>query len=158
MRQLWEQTYPDASFDYFFLREQFEAQDREDRYFGKLLECFTALSIVISCLGLFGLSLLISTKRQKEIGVRKVFGASAAEILTIFVKGYLGTLFISVVIGAPLAYLLMNMWLSNYAYRVEIGFEVVAQALLSLIIIFLVTVSYHTIKSSVKNPVTILRD
>jgi putative ABC transport system permease protein len=158
LKQIWRQTYPDASFDYFFLDEKYEAQNMEDRYFGKLFEYFTVLSIIISCLGLFGLSLLISTKRQKEVGVRKVFGASSSNILAIFLKGYLGPLCVSMAIGCPLAYFLMNMWLRNYAYRIEIGFELVSLALLSLTVIFVCTVSYHTIKSSIANPVTILKD
>jgi putative ABC transport system permease protein len=158
VKQIWQQIYHEAFFDYFFLDEKFEAQDTEDRYFGKLFEYFTVLSIIISCLGLFGLSLLISTKRQKEIGVRKVFGASSIDISATFLKGYLESLLISVAIGSPLAYLLMDMWLRNYAYRIEIGFELVAIAILSLTLIFLFTVCYHTIKSSLANPVTILRD
>lgn len=158
IKQIWEQTYPDASFEYFFLDEKFAAQDMEDQYFGKLFEYFTILSIIISCLGLFALSLLISTKRQREIGVRKAFGASSTDILIIFLKGYLGPLWVSVAIGSPLAYLLMNMWLKNYAYRIEIGFGLMSTAILSLTVIFLFTVSYHTIKSSIANPVTILRD
>jgi putative ABC transport system permease protein len=158
VKQIWQQIYHEAFFDYFLLDEKFQAQDAEDRYFGKLFEYFTVLSIVISCLGLFGLSLLISTKRQKEIGVRKVFGASSIDISATFLKGYLESLLISVVIGSPLAYLLMDLWLRNYAYRIEIGFELVATAILSLTVIFLFTVCYHTIKSSIANPVTILRD
>jgi putative ABC transport system permease protein len=158
IKQIWKESYPDASFDYFFLDEKFAAQDKEDQYFGRFFKYFTVLSIIISCLGLFGLSLLISTKRQREIGVRKVFGATSLDILAIFLKGYLGPLSISVVVGSPLAYLLMNMWLSNYAYRIEIGFGVIFLAILSLTIIFLFTVSYHTIKASITNPVTILRD
>ena len=158
IEEIWRQVYHDASFDYFLLAERFEAQNMEDRYFGKLFEYFTFLSIIISCLGLFGLSLLISTKRQREIGVRKVFGASSIDILVVFLKGYLGPLWVSVVVGAPLAYLLMNMWLRNYAYRIEIGVGLVAMAVFSLVLIFLFTVSYHTIKSSFSKPVTILRD
>jgi hypothetical protein len=75
-----------------------------------------------------------------------------------FLRGYLGALWISVVIGSPVAYLLMDTWLRNYAYRIEIGIELVSLAVLSLTAIFLFTVSYHTIKSSIANPVRILRD
>lgn len=158
IQQIWKESYPDASFDYFFLDQKFAAQDREDQYFGKFFKYFTVLSIIISCLGLFGLSLLISTKRQREIGVRKVFGATSLDIWAVFLKGYLGPLWVSVVVGSPLAYLLMNMWLRNYAYRIEIGFGLISTAILSLTLIFLFTISYHTIKSSMTNPVTILRD
>jgi putative ABC transport system permease protein len=158
IKQIWEQSYPDASFEYSFLEEKFAAQDREDHYFGKLFNYFTILSIIISCLGLFGLSLLISTKRQREIGVRKVFGARPLDILTIILKGYMKPLSVAVLVGSPLAYLLMTMWLRNFAYRIEIGPGLMALAWLSLTIIFLFTVSYHSIKSAISNPVKILRD
>jgi putative ABC transport system permease protein len=158
IKQIWEDIYHDTAFDYFFLDEKFAAQDKDDQYFGKLFKYFTVLSIIISCLGLFGLSLLISTKRQREIGVRKVFGASSIDILATFLKSYFGLLCVSVVVGSPVAYWLMNMWLQNYAYRIEIGFEILSISVLTLTIVFLFTISYHTIKSSIANPVTILRD
>jgi putative ABC transport system permease protein len=158
INKIWRESYPDASFDYFFLDESFAAQDSDDRYFGTFFKYFTVLSVVISCLGLFGLSLLISTKRQREIGVRKVFGATTLDILAIFLKGYLGTLTISIIVGSPLAYLLMKMWLTNYAYRIEIGFGLVSMAIFSLTLIFVFTVCFHTIGSSLANPARILRD
>jgi putative ABC transport system permease protein len=158
IKQVWAQTYPDASFEYFFLDEKFAGQDREEHSFGELFNYFTILSIIISCLGLFGLSLLISTKRQREIGVRKVFGASARDILMIFLRGYAGPLSAAVLIGSPVAYLLMNMWLRNFAYRIEVEFGLVSFSWLCLTLIFILTVSYHTIKSAFSNPVSILRD
>ncbi len=158
IKHIWEDVYHDATFDVYFLDEKFDAQDREDMYFGKLFQYFTILSIVISCSGLFGLSLLLSTKRRKEIGVRKVFGASSIDITAVFLKGYLGPLSISLIIGFPVAYLLMDMWLRNYAYRIEIGFGTGAIAVLTLTLIFFFTIAYHTIRSSFTNPSTILRE
>jgi putative ABC transport system permease protein len=158
MKETWEQLYRDASFDYYFLDERFESLNMEDRYFGKLFYWFTFLSVIISCLGLFGMSLLISEKRQKEIGIRRVFGASPVDILTIFLKGYIGSVLASVVIGSPLGYVLMSIWLSDYAYRTEISFGLVSTANLSIILIFMFTVTYDTIRSSLTNPVTILKD
>ena len=155
---IWNNVYPDASFESYFLKEKFEADNMEDLYLGRLFECFTFLSIIVSCLGLFGLSLLISTKRQKEIGVRKVFGATSMHILTSMIKGYLSPLLVSMAVGAPLAYGLMNRWLMNYAYHTGIGMGTISLALLVLVLIFLFTVSYHTIRSAVANPVTVLRD
>ncbi|TRX62632.1 FtsX-like permease family protein [Fulvivirga sp. M361] len=157
IENVWAQVYPDNPFDYFLLAERFKSQDKEDIYFAKLFKIFTALSIVISCLGLFGFSLLVSTKRLREIGVRKIFGASSFNILVMFTKGYLGSLSVATIIGIPIAYSLMTIWLKNYAYKVEIGFLSISLAVLSLTLIFLFTVLYHTIKSSTANPVTILR-
>jgi putative ABC transport system permease protein len=158
IRYAWEQIYPDVSFDHFFLEAKFAAQDTQEQYFGKLFNYFTGLSIMISCLGLFGLSLLISTKRQRDIGVRKVFGATAVNILLIFLRGYIGPLLIAVVIGSPVAYLLMDLWLQDFAYRIEIEFSLICMAWLCLAIIFIFTVSYHTIKAAVANPVSVLKD
>jgi len=158
IKNVWGRVYPDIPINYYFLEERFKSQDREDIYFAKLFNIFTAISIVISCLGLFGFSFLVSMKRLKEIGVRKVFGASAINILLMFIRGYLGSLGIAAIIGIPIAYSLMTMWLRNYAYRIEIGLWPISIAVLSLTLIFLITVSYHTIKSSTANPVTILRD
>ncbi|MEO0338243.1 MAG: FtsX-like permease family protein, partial [Bacteroidota bacterium] len=157
IQQKWEQAYPDAAFNAFFLDQQYAAQDAEDRSFGILFKYFTVLSIVISCLGLFSLSLFISIKRQKEIGVRKVFGATVGDILLTFYKSYLMPLFISIIIGAPLAYYLMNQWLQNFAYRTAIGFQTIGLALLSLAVVFLLTVSYHIIRSSLAEPVNVLK-
>jgi putative ABC transport system permease protein len=158
IKEAWTQVYRDASFDYFFLDEKFSAQDSEDQRFGRLFKYFTALSVIISCLGLFGLSLLISTKRQREIGVRKVFGASSANILRIFIIGYLKPLATAIVIGSPLAYLMMDKWLSNYAYKIEMGPGLFVMAWIVLVVIFLIAISYHAIKASVVNPIAILKE
>ena len=156
IKQIWKETYHDAPYENFFLEQKFASQDREDHSFGKLFNYFTVLSIVISCLGLFGLSLLISTKRQKEIGVRKVFGASSFTILALLLRSYLAPLCVAMFIGTPVAYQLMAMWLGNYAYRIEIGWELMFTALFSLTLIFLLTVTYHTIKSAISNPIKVL--
>lgn len=157
IQEIWEQVYRGTAFNYFFLDQRYAEQDAEDRNFGILFKYFTILSIVISCLGLFSLSLFISIKRQKEIGVRKVFGASVADILLTFYKSYISPLLVSIIIGAPLAYFLMNKWLQNYAYRIEIGFATIGLALLSLCLVFLLTISYHIIKSSLTEPVNVLK-
>lgn len=156
--EIWKRSYPDTSFDYFFLNEKFRAQDLEDQYFGSLFKAFTVLSVILSCLGLFGLSILISTKRQKEVGVRKTFGATSFNILSLFMKGYLGPLATALIIGSAGAYFLMRDWLTNYANRIEIGPGLMFSAMLTLVAIFIGTVSYHTIKAAMTNPVGVLRN
>ena len=158
IKEIWTESYPDASFEHFFLDEKFAAQDMQDRSFGRLFGYFTILSVIISCLGLFGLSLLISTKRQKEVGIRKTFGASSIGILTLFLRGYVVPIVVSLVIGSPIAILMMNKWLENFAYRIQIGFGVVGLAVGTLIVLFFFTVSYSTMKSSLTNPVRVLRE
>jgi putative ABC transport system permease protein len=155
----WEQVYPDAvAFDSFFLDKKFAEQETDDRYFAQLFDYFTGLSLVISCLGLFGLSLLISTKRRKEVGIRKAFGASSNDIVSIFLRSYMGSLVLSLAIGSALAWFLMDSWLNNFAYRIEIGFGLLSLAFLSLTVIFIGTISFQTIRSSVANPVDVLKD
>lgn len=158
VKELYTEIYPLASFETYFLNDKFVTEYSEEQYYRRLFAYFTVVSIVISCLGLFGLSLLVSTKRQKEIGIRKTFGASSFSILGIFLRGYLGQLSIAVLIGCPVAYVLMNMWLRNYAYRIHIGIELMSIAVLWLVVIFFFTIAYHTIRSSISNPVKILRD
>ncbi len=158
MNKIWNETYPDASFNYFFMEEHFAAQDTEDQYFGTFFLYFTILSVVLSCLGLFGLSLMLSLKRQREIGVRKVFGATSLSILFLFLKEYSLSLILSLLIGVPVAYLLMTKWLTGYAHKIEIGMGMIFLSTISLIIIFLGTVSYHTLKSSMTNPSKVLKE
>lgn len=158
IKEIWKDSYPDASFDYFFLDDKFEAQHIQDRQFGKLFKYFTILSVIISCMGLFGLSLLISTKRQKEVGIRKTFGASSTAILAIFLKGYVKPLSMSLLIGSSIAYLMMSRWLENYAYRIEIGIGLIALAVGTLAAIFFFTVSFSTLKSAFTNPIKVLRE
>lgn len=158
VKELFTESYPLASFETYFLRDKFAAEYSNEQYYRKLFGYFTVVSIVISCLGLFGLSLLVSTKRQKEIGIRKTFGASSLSILRIFLRGYFRQLCIAVLIGCPVAYFLMDTWLRSYAYRINIGLGLVSMAVLCLVFIFLVTISFHTIKSAVSNPVKMLRD
>lgn len=158
LRNIWKKSYPDASFDYFLLDEKFRAQDQQDQYFGSLFNAFTMLSVVLSGLGLFGLSILISARRQKEVGIRKTFGASSLNILVLFMRGYLGQMMLALTIGCSAAYLLMSSWLENYAYRIEIGPGLILSASLTLIAIFIFTVSFHTVKASLENPVRILRN
>jgi putative ABC transport system permease protein len=158
LNELWTQTYPESSFDYYFLNEKFRAQDQQEQYFGSLFQAFTILSMILSCLGLFGLSILISAKRQKEIGVRKTFGATSLDILNLFMRGYLGPLATALIIGSAGSYFLMREWLTNFANRIEIGPSLMLSAAATLIAIFLGTISYHTLKAALTNPVSVLRD
>lgn len=158
IKEIWKDSYPDASFDPFFLDDKFDAQHLQDRQFGKLFKYFAILSVIISDIGLFGLSLLISTKRQKEVGIRKTFGASSTAILAIFLKGYIKPLSISLLIGSSIAYLMMSRWLENYAYRIEIGAGLIALSVGTLTAIFFFTVSFSTLKSALTNPIKVLRE
>ncbi|HTE29565.1 MAG TPA: FtsX-like permease family protein [Chryseolinea sp.] len=158
LKQNWAELYKDASFEYYFLESRFATMNMEDRYLGTLLYCFTTLSVVISCLGLFSMSLFISEKRQKEIGIRKVFGASTNDVLRIFFGGYLISLLVAIMIGGPIGYWLMDKWLADYSYKFDIGIGLISTAIISIVIVFFLTVTYHTLRSARANPIKILRD
>ncbi len=158
LEKAWNGVYHNEPFDYFFLDEKFSSLDQQDYYFGKLFNFFTLLSVLISCMGLFGLSLLVSAKRKKEIGIRKVFGASINTVVMLLIKSYLSALMIAIIVGTPVAYFVMDLWLSNYSYRVSVDLISILMAIGSLAIIFLATISYHTYRASITNPTKTLRN
>ena len=124
---------------------------------GTLAALFAGLTILISCLGLFGLATYMAENRIKEVGVRKVLGASVLTITTLLSKDFLKLVIISLVIASPVAWWAMNTWLEKYTYRVNIGWWIFALAGLLSVAIALITVSYQAIKAAIANPVKSLR-
>ena len=123
----------------------------------KLSRVFAALAIIISCLGLFGLAAYTAERRTKEIGVRKVLGASVSGIATLLSKDFLKLVSLSCIIAFPVAWWMMHSWLQNYQYRIEISWGIFLIAGLLAILIALTTVSFQAIKAAVANPVKSLR-
>ncbi|MGN6619295.1 MAG: ABC transporter permease [Ilyomonas sp.] len=144
-------------FDYRFVDEAYAAKFKEEQKTGTLAALFAGLTIIISCLGLFGLAAYMAETRIKEIGVRKVLGASVTSITTLLSKDFLKLVIISLVIASPLAWWAMTKWLSNYTYRIDIEWWVFALAGLLSVLIALITVSYQSIKAAIANPVKSLR-
>ena len=132
---------------------KFKAEERT----GTLAAIFAGLTIFISCLGLFGLATYMAENRIKEIGVRKVLGASVTGITTLLSKDFLKLVMISFVIASPVAWWMMHQWLQDYPYHVNIQWEVFAIAGLLSFLISVITVSYQAIKAAVANPVKSLR-
>jgi putative ABC transport system permease protein len=153
----WKQLFPGNPFIYFFLDDHYNQQYEADRQFGKVFGIFSALAIFIACLGLFGLSSLTAIQRTKEIGVRKVLGASVPSILTLISKDYIVLLGISIVIATPLAWWVMNAWLQDFAYRIELDWLIFTLPSFVVITIALFTVSIHTLRAARVNPVKSLR-
>jgi len=118
---------------------------------------FTFLSIFVACLGLFGLSVYTAERRTKEIGVRKVLGASVQSIVTLLSKDFLKLVFISAIVAFPVAWLAMNKWLEDFAYRIPIEWTVFVFAAFAALLIALFTISFQAIKAAVINPVKSLR-
>src|SRR5688572_14851500 len=153
----WKEFFPGNPFDYFFLDEHYNKQYKADQQFGKVFGIFSGLAIFIACLGLFGLSSLTAIQRTKEIGVRKVLGASVSSILTLVSKDYLILMGIAIVFATPITWWIMNNWLQAFSNRIELDWWIFAGPSMLVIFIALFTVSIHTLKAARTNPVKSLR-
>jgi ABC-type antimicrobial peptide transport system permease subunit len=148
---------PGYPFEYKFVDEEFDKLFKSEMLIGKLSRIFAGLAIFISCLGLFGLAAYTAERRTKEIGIRKVLGASIAGIAALLSKDFLKLIIISFVIAFPIAWYYMNIWLQDFAYRININWVVFFAAGLGAIVIALLTISYQAIKAAIANPVKSLR-
>ncbi len=153
----WKAMAPGMPFSYQFLDEAFDNMYRAEQRVGKVAISFAVLAIVIACLGLFGLATYMAEQRTKEIGVRKVLGASVPNIVSMLSKDFVKLVLIASVIAFPVAWYAMNKWLEDFAYRINIGWWVFIVAGLTAIVIALVTVSFQAIKAALANPVKSLR-
>ena len=122
-----------------------------------MYEIFAAIAIFLSCLGLYGLALFMSVQRTKEVGIRKVFGASAGKIVYLFSKEFILLISIAFAIAAPIAWYLMHNWLQNYVYHISISWRLFASGWVVAIIIALATISFQALKAAFANPVKSLR-
>ncbi len=157
VKTTWQIHYPDFPFEYTFLDEVFDKQYRKDQLMMLLFNMFAFLTIFVSCLGLFSLVVFAAETRIKEIGIRKVLGASVLQITTLLSKDFLKLVMIAFVIASPIAYYFMDKWLADFAYRITISWWIFALAGVSATLIALLTVSWQSIKAAMANPVKSLR-
>jgi len=157
MEKIFKQYNPQYPFEYIFTDDAYAKKFREQQRTGTLASLFAGLTIFISCLGLFGLATYMAENRIKEIGVRKVLGASVLSITSLLSKDFLKLVTISLLIASPVAWWAMHKWLANYTYRVDIEWWVFAGAGLLSVLIALATISYQSIKAAIANPVKSLR-
>ena len=158
VEEKWNTFSPNQKFRHSFLDEQFNKMyDFEERA-GTIIMVLTALAIFIACLGLFALATFMAEQRSKEIGIRKVLGASIADVVYLLTKNFAVLVFISVIIAAPIAWYFMKEWLSGFAYRMEMGWQVFAAAGLSALLIALLSIGYQAVRAAVANPVESIRD
>ncbi|HET6254374.1 MAG TPA: ABC transporter permease [Puia sp.] len=153
----WKQLLADRPFSYFFLDEFFDRQYRSEEHFGRLFLNFAVLAIFISCLGLMGLAAYSTVQRTKEIGVRKVVGASVGNIVYLLSRDFVQLVGWAFLVAAPLSWLFVHGWLSGFAYRISSYWWIFALAGVSALTIALATVSYQAIKAALVNPVNSLR-
>lgn len=156
----WQQTFVNKPFEYNFLDQDFASQYASDKRRGDIFTIFSSLTIAIACLGLLGLTAFTTERRTKEIGIRKVIGASVQSIVALLSKEFVVLVLIATVIAFPVAWYFMDTWLQAFAYRIELKDEVptfILSAAIALSIIVL-TMSYHTIRAAISNPVNALKD
>jgi putative ABC transport system permease protein len=149
--------FPGNLFDYFFLDDHFNEQYKNDRLFGKVFAIFAGFAVFIACLGLLGLSLFATAQRTKEIGVRKVLGASVTNIVALLSKDFIKLVVIAFVIASPAAWFIMHNWLRDFAYRINISWWIFFAAGLLAVIIALGTISFQAIRAAIASPVKSLR-
>ena len=157
IRQTWQKLYPDEVFEYQFLDEQIASFYETETLTARLINAFTGIAILICCLGLYGLVSYVVVQRTKEIGVRKVLGASVLSIVTLLSKDFLKLVLIAIFIATPIAWWAMNKWLSDFAYKIDIAWWVFALAGLLAVGIALITISFQSIRTARMNPVKSLR-
>ncbi|MGN6440159.1 MAG: ABC transporter permease [Agriterribacter sp.] len=157
IRGLWSKMFPGHPFEYTFLDEHFAELYRADSQVSQVVGMLAVLAIIISCLGLFGLASYAAEKRTKEIGIRKVLGASVQHITTLLSKDFLKLVLISNVLAWPLAWFVINKWLQDFAYRISVNWLVFIAAAAAALLIALLTISFQAIKAAVANPVKSLR-
>ncbi|HEV2482035.1 MAG TPA: ABC transporter permease [Puia sp.] len=153
----WKKVLPEYPFNYQFLDDHFKELYRTDTQVSRMVAIMAGLAILISCLGLFGLASFSTEKRTKEIGIRKILGASVNDVVFLLVKKFVGLVLISDVIAWPLAWLALHHWIQNYAYRVALSWWVFAVAGVAALLIAIATVSYHAVNAALSNPVKTLR-
>jgi putative ABC transport system permease protein len=156
--KIWKQYAPAEPFEYAFLDQNFDALFRAEQRLGKVFAIFTGLGIFIACLGLFGLSAFVAEQRGKEIGVRKVLGASVPQIVLLLSTDFTRLVLIAFGVAAPLAWYAMHRWLENFAYRAPISPLTFVLAGLAALFIAWVTLSFQAIKAAVTDPVKTLRN
>jgi putative ABC transport system permease protein len=157
VKALWNKYFPNDPFNYFFLDDEFNAQYQSDQRFGEMFTLFASLAILIACFGLVGLSAYNILQRTKEMGIRKVLGASVQNVVFILSKDFLLLVVLSFIIAVPVSWFIMHNWLQDFAYRITINWWVFGIAGVLAFLIALSTISYQAIRAATANPVKSLR-
>jgi putative ABC transport system permease protein len=157
MQSLWNEMAPSQPFSYAFMDDRFDRMYDYERRIGNVIGAFAFMAILIACIGLVGLSTFVAQQRTKEIGVRKVLGASTANLVGLLAKDFLRLVVVALLLAMPLSWWAMSQWLQGFAYRIEMGYGVfVAAGAIALLVAFL-TVSFQSVRAALANPVKSLQ-
>ena len=157
IKNVWSKYSPEYPIEYKFLDDNFEQMYKAEDKLRSLLMIFTCIAIFVGCLGLFGLAAYTAERRRKEVGIRKVLGATTQGLVMLLSKDFIKLVVISLLVASPVAYYFMHRWLQDFAYRISIGWQVFAIAAFVAITIAFITVSFQAIKAAIANPVKSLR-
>ena len=149
--------FPGNAFEYTFLQDRYNNQYNDDKRFAKIVSIFTGLAIIVACLGLIGLSSYTAVLRTKEIGIRKVLGASVANIVSILSFDFVRLVFIAALLSLPIAYTAMNYWLASYTYRIDLGWALFITPVLIVVVIAAITICFQILKTAMTKPVDTLK-
>lgn len=155
---IWKTTFPEYTFDYQFVEEEVGEFNEGYQRMTVIISIASLIVIFIGCLGLYGLVTYMAEQKTKEVGVRKVLGASIGSILGLFSVEFIRLILIAFVLVAPLAYLLMSAWLENFAYKIDLGIGLFAAGILLTMLIALATISYRALQAARTNPAKVLRN
>jgi putative ABC transport system permease protein len=157
IEKIWTKLNPAIPFVYSFLDQDFQRNYEKEQRTSRIVMYFTFIAIFIACLGLFGLSAFSAEQRTKEIGIRKVLGASVGNVTSLLSKDFIKLVLIAIVIASPVTWYFMNKWLQDFAYRITISWWMFAVAGLLAVLVAVMTISFQAIKAAVANPVKSLR-
>jgi putative ABC transport system permease protein len=157
IEKTYKNIFHESAFEYFFLDDFFNQQYKAEQHFGQVFTLFSGFAVFVACIGLFGLTLVTITQRIKEIGIRKVLGASVSNILLLISKDFIGLIAVAAAIAFPLAYWGSNRWLEGYKFRIHFNMWYFIAPLATAFLLAAITISYQSIKAAVANPVNSLR-
>ncbi|TMI95981.1 MAG: FtsX-like permease family protein, partial [Bacteroidetes bacterium] len=157
IKKIWEKTFPNYVYEYRFLDDKIESFYKQENQLSNLYKIFAVIAIFLSCLGLYGLASFMAVQRIKEVGIRKVLGASVSGVVYLFSKEFIILITIAFIIASPVAWYFMNQWLQDYVYRINISWWIFIVGGISAIVIALITVSFKAIKAALANPVKSLK-
>jgi len=157
MADVFKQFNPGAAFEYRFTEDAYMAKFAREEQLGRLVYVFAIFAILIACIGLFGLSSFIAEQRTREIGIRKVLGATVMGVWKLLTKEFAMLVLISITLAIPVSYLTMYKWLQNYSYRISLDWWIFTSAGVGATVVAIATVSFHAVRSALSNPARSLK-